>query len=273
MGNFVWCVCLFVSASGCLFWLFSCLSMPVSVELSMLWHILRLFSDSKWNCGYILCQSCTKYWILSLFCLVFPLLPVLLSLCCTLFCCFSIPHPSSSSIRSDLCPPPLVDPVVPWDGASPRGNQGDHPRGEPRSAVQRHPDGRQTGQGALRACWGGVRERGEVRQGTEYTPVPTCTWKTFPNCENFRGLYARRARKHRWMHLQTHAGSNYLSQSHTLADLRTHNKGSSNQFLSHPDQSNDRKNVNQKTSFLVCRCAYSWKKIVTSGSFFFFSCL
>ena len=96
MGNFVWCVCLFVSASGCLFWLFSCLSMPVSVELSMLWHILRLFSDSKWNYGYILCQSCTKYWILSLFCLVFPLLPVLLSLCCTLFCCFSIPHPSSS---------------------------------------------------------------------------------------------------------------------------------------------------------------------------------
>lgn len=227
----------------------------------MLWHIWRLFSDSKWNCEYILCQRSTKYWILSLFCLIF------LQLSCS-FVSFLYPlllffYPPSSSIRSDLCPPPLVDPVVPWDGASPRGNQGDHPGGEPWSAVQRHPDGRQTGQGALRARWGGVRERGEVRHGTEYTPVPTCTWKTFFDCENFTGLYAHKARKHRWMHLQTHAGSNCLSQSHT--------KGSSDQLLSHPDQSNDKKNVNQKTSFLVCRCAHSWKKIVTSGYLFFLS--
>lgn len=59
-----------------------------------------------------------------------------------------------------------VSPVVPRDGSSPRGNQSHHPGGEPGPAVPRHPDGRQAGQGALRAGGGGVCERREVSRGT-----------------------------------------------------------------------------------------------------------
>lgn len=65
----------------------------------------------------------------------------------------------------------LPGPVVPWDRASPRWNQSNYPGGEPWSAVQRHSDGRQGGQGTLCACRGGVCERREVSHGTEDTPI------------------------------------------------------------------------------------------------------
>lgn len=61
------------------------------------------------------------------------------------------------------CLRPLVCPAVPRDGAPAGGDETHHPGGEPGSAVPGHPDGRQAGQGALRAHRGGVRQCREVR--------------------------------------------------------------------------------------------------------------
>lgn len=85
-----------------------------------------------------------------------------------------VDYSSFSFILLPLCPPlpltlpsspPPVASVVPRDGTSPGGNQGDHPRGESGSAVQRHPDGRQVRQGSLCAYRGGVPECREVSFG------------------------------------------------------------------------------------------------------------
>lgn len=56
----------------------------------------------------------------------------------------------------------FFDLVVPWDWASPGGHQADHPGRKPGSAIPRHPDGRQGGEGAVRAHRGRVRERRKV---------------------------------------------------------------------------------------------------------------
>lgn len=52
--------------------------------------------------------------------------------------------------------------VVSRDWATSGRDPGDHPRGEPGSAIQGHPDGRPTGEGSLCAHRGRVRERREV---------------------------------------------------------------------------------------------------------------